>query len=103
MEALGLIAGSGRFPILLAQSYKKTTGGKIEAVGFHGETDPDLAKFVDELTIIAVGQLGKLIKTLKNAEVKKAVMAGQIAPKRLFDSVKSLKFDMRGMKLFMSL
>jgi UDP-2,3-diacylglucosamine hydrolase len=103
MEVLGLIAGSGRFPILLAQSYKKSTGNKIEAIGFYGETNPELEQYVDNLTIIAVGQLGKLIKSLKNAGVKKAVMAGQIAPKRLYDSLQSLKFDIRGMKLFMSL
>ena len=103
MEVLGLIAGAGRFPILLANSYKKTAGNKIEAVGFYGETNPDLEKYVDRLTIIAVGQLGKLVNTLKSAGVKKAVMAGQIAPKRLYDSLQSLKFDIRGMKLFMSL
>lgn len=103
MEVLGLIAGAGRFPMLLADSFKKTKGGKIEAVGFYSETDPELEKHVDRLTIIAVGQLGKLIKTLKSGGVKRAVMAGQIAPKRLYDSLQSLKFDIRGMKLFMSL
>ncbi len=103
MEILGLIAGDGRFPILLAQAYKRSTGNKIEAVGFQGETQPELENFVDNYTVIAVGQLGKLIKILKKAGVKKAVMSGQIAPKRLFDKIQSLRFDMRGMKLFMSL
>jgi len=103
MDTLGLIAGSGRFPILLAQAYKKSTGNTIHAIGFHGETNPELAEFVDEFNVIAVGQLNKLIKLLKKANVKTAVMAGQIAPKRLFDKVQSLRFDIRGMKLFMSL
>ena len=32
METLGLIAGGGQFPILLAKACKQTTGAKIVAV-----------------------------------------------------------------------
>lgn len=103
MDVLGLIAGGGRFPILLAQAYKKSTGNRIVAIGFHDETSEDLKQHVDSFTVIAIGQLGKLIKHLKKAGVKKAVMAGRISPDRLFAKMKSLKFDIKGMRLFMSL
>ena len=95
-EPLGLIAGNGKFPLLLATNYKKKPGARIEAVGFHGETSPELENLVDNLLWVGVGQLGKVIKFFKQAGVSKAVMAGQIRPTRMFEK---LKFDLRGLKL----
>jgi len=95
-EHLGLIAGNGKFPLLLASCYKKKHGARIEAVGFRGETSPELADLVDNLLWVGVGQLGKIIKFFKNAGVSRAVMAGQIRPTRMFEK---LKFDLRGLKV----
>lgn len=95
-EPLGLIAGNGKFPLLLATNYKKKPGARIEAVGFHGETSPELENLVDNLLWVGVGQLGKVIKFFKQAGVSKAVMAGQIRPTRMFEKLKS---DLRGLKL----
>jgi len=95
-EPLGLIAGNGKFPLLLATNYKKKPGARIEAVGFHGDTSPELEALVDNLLWVGVGQLGKVIKFFKQAGVSKAVMAGQIRPTRMFEK---LKFDLRGLKL----
>ncbi len=95
-EPLGLIAGNGKFPLLLASSCKKTHGVRIEAVGFRGETSPELEKQVDNLVWVGVGQLGKIINLFKKAGVSQAVMAGQIRPTRMFEKV---KFDLRGLKL----
>jgi len=95
-EPLGLIAGNGKFPLLLAWCYKKTHGARIEAVGFRGDTSPELEELVDNLLWVAVGQLGKVINFFKKAGVSKAVMAGQIRPTRMFEKV---KIDLRGVKL----
>ncbi len=95
-EPLGLIAGNGKFPLLLASSYKKKHGARIEAVGFRGETSPELESLVDNLLWVAVGQLGKVIQFFKNAGVSRAVMAGQIRPTRMFEK---LKLDWRGLKV----
>lgn len=95
-EPLGLIAGNGKFPLLLASSYKKKHDARIEAVGFRGETSPELADVVDGLLWVGVGQLGKIIKFFKKAGVSRAVMAGQIRPARMFEK---LRFDLRGLKV----
>jgi DUF1009 family protein len=95
-EPLGLIAGNGKFPLLLASCYKKRDGARIAAVGFRGDTSPDLTDLVDELLWVGVGQLGKVIKFFKNAGVSRAVMAGQIRPTRMFEK---LKVDLRGLKV----
>ncbi len=99
-EPLGLIAGNGKFPLLLASCYKKRAGARVEAVGFRGDTSPELADLVDNLIWVGVGQLGKVIKFFKNAGVSRAVMAGQIRPTRMFEK---LKFDLRGLKVLSQL
>jgi DUF1009 family protein len=95
-EPLGLIAGNGKFPLLLASYYKRRPDARIQAVGFRGETSPELANLVDELSWVGIGQLGKIIKFFKKAGISKVVMAGQIRPTRMFEK---LKFDLRGLKL----
>jgi DUF1009 family protein len=95
-EPLGLIAGNGKFPLLVASCCKTRRGTRIEAVGFRGETSPELEGVVDNLLWVGVGQLGKIISFFKQAGVSRAVMAGQIRPTRMFENV---KLDLRGLKL----
>jgi DUF1009 family protein len=84
-DALGLIAGSGVYPLLVAESARQSGVRKITAAAFTGETDPKLATIVDEIEWMRVGQLGRLLDCFRNARVQHAIMAGQIAPKNLFD------------------
>ncbi|MBN1919003.1 MAG: UDP-2,3-diacylglucosamine diphosphatase LpxI [Verrucomicrobia bacterium] len=100
MPTLGLIAGNGRLPFLVARAYKEQPGHRVVAVGFKGDTDPSLAEFVDEFAWIGVGQLGRLIRHFKAAGAEEAVMAGQITPARLFSKI---AFDVRGLKVYAGL
>jgi hypothetical protein len=52
---------------------------------FENETRPDLASHVEEITWMRVGQLGKMISVFEKSGVRDVIMAGQIAPKNLFD------------------
>jgi len=85
LESLGIIAGNSMYPILLADSARKASVKKIVAAAFTGETDPALEKHVDLLEWMRVGQLGRLLKFFRAHKVRHAIMAGQIAPKNLFD------------------
>jgi DUF1009 family protein len=58
---------------------------RVVAAAFRGETDPALEQAVDEIEWIRVGQLGALLEATKRFGATSAVMAGQIAPKNLFD------------------
>jgi len=98
-EALGIIAGSRSLPFLIAGEARKTGVRKIVAVAFDGETDPKLATLVDEIVWLRVGQLSKMIKSFKEHGVTRCVMAGQIAPKNLFD----VRPDLRAMLLLFKL
>ncbi len=83
--ALGIIAGSGVYPQLLADSARRAGVQKIVAAAFTGETDPALAQQVDAIEWMRVGQLGRLLHCFTAAGVHHAIMAGQIAPNNLFN------------------
>jgi DUF1009 family protein len=83
--ALGIIAGNGVYPRLLAKSARKAGVKKIVAAAFTGETDSAIAQHVDLVQWMRVGQLSKLLKFFRDQDVHHAIMAGQIAPKNLFD------------------
>ena len=85
LDALGIIAGNGVYPRLLADSARKAGVEKIVAVAFTGETDPALARHVDLFEWMRVGQLNRLLKFFRTHDIHHAIMAGQIAPKNLFD------------------
>ena len=84
-DALGIIAGNGVYPRLLADAARRAGVKKIVAAAFTGETDERLTNKVDEVHWMRVGQLGKLIAFFRTTGVAHAIMAGQIAPKNLFD------------------
>jgi DUF1009 family protein len=91
LHTLGIIAGNGVYPQLLADGARKAGVEKIVAAAFTGETDPVLEQRVDVLEWMRVGQLGRLLKFFREQDIRHAIMAGQIAPKNLFDLRPDLK------------
>ena len=85
LHTLGIIAGNGVYPRLLADAARKAGVKKIVAAAFTGETDPVLEQRVDVLEWMRVGQLSRLLKFFRVEEIHHAIMAGQIEPKNLFD------------------
>jgi len=91
LHSLGIIAGNGVYPRLLADAARKAGVQKIIAAAFTGETDPALMQHVDLIEWMRVGQLNQLLKFFSEQKVRHAIMAGQIAPKNLFDLRPDLK------------
>ena len=85
LHALGIIAGNGVYPRLLADAARKAGVKEISAAAFTGETDPVLQQHVDVLEWMRVGQLNRLLTFFRAHDIHHAIMAGQIAPKNLFD------------------
>jgi DUF1009 family protein len=84
-QTLGIIAGNGVYPRLLADAARKAGVEKIVAAAFTSETDPELKEHVQLIEWMRVGQLNRLLKFFSQNKVHHAIMAGQIAPKNLFD------------------
>jgi len=101
MVKLGLIAGNGKFPLILAAN-AKIEGVEVIAVALNEETDPGIADVASKVYWLSLTQLGKLISTFKKEGVTKAVMAGQVVKRRMYTS-DILKLDMTAAKLWAGL
>src|SRR5688500_1360839 len=99
IETLGIIAGSRGLPLMIAREARKTGVRKIAAIAFEGETDPQIESLVDSVTWLRVGQLNKMVGAFQKAGVTQCVMAGQIAPKNLFE----VRPDLRAMMMLFKL
>jgi DUF1009 family protein len=98
-KRLGIIAGNGRFPLLVAQEARRQ-GCWVVAVGHQGETLPELEPLVDEIEWIRVGQIGRMIDRFQRSGVDEVVMAGGITKTRLFTEVRP---DLRALMLLAKL
>lgn len=83
---LGLIAGNGRFPFLVARGARQA-GRRVVAVAIREETAPELAEAVDEIHWVGLGQLGRCLEALRSAGVAEVVMAGQVKHRQIFSGV----------------
>jgi hypothetical protein len=85
-EPIGLIAGNGRFPFLVAAAARRARR-RVIAVAIREETWPGLEREADETHWVGLGQLGRCIEILKGAGVREAVMAGQVKHRQIFSEV----------------
>ena len=86
-ERIGLIAGNGRFPILLAQSARKQ-GMEVVAVALQGEASPELEAHVGKLYWSTMAKLGRVIKILKDEGITRAYMAGGVRKAKLYERLR---------------
>lgn len=82
---VALIAGRGSYPVITAAAIR-AAGVPLRLIAMDDETDPALvASFVPaERITLNVGQVGKMLDSLKNFGAGYALMAGQVKPKKLF-------------------
>lgn len=82
---VALIAGRGRYPVITAAAIR-AAGVPLRLIAMDDETEPELiATFPDqERVTLNVGQVGKMLDTLKAFGAGYALMAGQVKPKKLF-------------------
>ena len=100
-KPLALIAGQGQYPILLAQR-ARAAGIPLRLIELGGETSNELVNDFppDERTTVKVGQVGKLLKELKNFDAGYAVMVGQVTPGKLF---RGLHPDLKAIRMLAGL
>jgi len=84
---IGLIAGSGQFPLMLAKEAKKREI-EIYAAAFIGEADPVLKETAFNTEWLHLGQLKKLIIYFKKNKITQALMAGAIKKTKIFTDIK---------------
>ncbi len=87
MKKIGLIAGSGQFPIIFAKKARKK-GYEVVAAAYVNEASKELDDAVDVIEWLYLGQVKKLIKFFKKNNVTEAVMLGAIQKTRVLTDVK---------------
>ena len=83
----GLIAGNGRFPFLVLEG-ARSQGIELAVIAIKEEADPDLAKVVQRLHWVSLGELSKTINLLHQEGVTQAVMAGQVKHNKIFSAIR---------------
>ncbi len=76
-EPIGLLAGSGRFPILFASAAHRQ-GLHVACVAIKYEAALELRGLCDSFDIIGIAKLGRMIRTFRRRGVKRIVMAGKV-------------------------
>src|SRR5258706_1904582 len=96
---LGLIAGNGRFPLLVRDA-ARSRGFDVVVAAIKEEASPAIERDGVRVHWLSLGELSKLIETFQREGVTQAVMAGQVKHKQIFSSIKP---DWRLAKLLLSL
>jgi DUF1009 family protein len=96
MDGIGIMAGSGQFPLLVARG-ARAAGLKVVICGFHDNADPALAREADAFIMVYLSQVGGLIDFFRSNGIRRLCMAGAInKPRALQLPALLLKADARG-------
>ena len=83
-ETIGLIAGWGRYPLLVAEALKKQ-GHRVACCGVAGHADEKLPALCDEFTTVGIAKVGRAIRFFARHGVHRATMAGKFHKVQLFN------------------
>jgi DUF1009 family protein len=96
---LGIIAGNGRFPLLVLDA-ARAQAYEVVVAAIKEETFPEIESRGATVHWLSLGELSKLIEIFQREGVTRAVMAGQVKHKQIFSSIRP---DWRLAKLLLSL
>ena len=83
-EPIGLLAGWGRLPVLIAEKAKKL-GAPVVCVGIRGMADKErLAPLVDRFFWTRLAALNRPIRCFKKSGVRRWTMAGKVFKVNMF-------------------
>jgi DUF1009 family protein len=96
MRPVGLLAGSGRFPIAFATK-ARALGIPVACVGVRYEASTELIPLVDSFHWSGVARMGRMVRCFRKEGVEQIVMAGKItknviySPFRIFSLMPDLR------------
>ncbi|HPC93742.1 MAG TPA: UDP-2,3-diacylglucosamine diphosphatase LpxI [Sedimentisphaerales bacterium] len=98
---IGLIAGGGRLPFMVACG-AKAAGRRVVCVGLAGYVDPALAQEVDVFYEVAIARPGSWIRRLRRHGVTDTIMVGTVTKSHLFTPRRILRYipDWRAFRIY---
>jgi DUF1009 family protein len=74
---IGLLAGSGRFPLLFAEAARRQ-GLRVACVGIRYEAPEELRDLCESFQLVGIARLGGMIRAFRRLGVRRIVMAGKV-------------------------
>ncbi len=101
MKPLGLIAGEGIFPLLVARG-ARAAGRKVVCVGLHGNYWPELKVESDYFEEVGILRMGKWIHILRDHGCEEAIIVGRVRKSLMYDRWRYFRYipDWRTVKLW---
>ncbi len=98
---LGLIAGAGRFPFLVAEGARRA-GCETVIIGLRGLASPDLESVADRFYWSGVVRLGRWLRIFRKEGVSRAIMAGSVQKSEMYGHFRLLRYlpDWTSIKLW---
>jgi len=99
---LGLIAGEGVFPILVARG-AKTAGRRVVCAAFAGHAWPVLEQECDSFRWVGILRMNQWVKHLRSQGCSEAIMVGRVAKTGIYDRWRYFRYipDWRSLSLFL--
>ena len=100
-ERLGLIAGGGRFPLLVARN-ARAQGVEVAVAALRDNASPEIEAHVDTVKWVSVTQLGRIIRFLRAQRVTEVILAGSVRKTVIYSPAKLLLHppDARALKMW---
>src|ERR1017187_5275651 len=87
-QKIGLIAGNGKFPLLVLDA-ARSQGLQVVVAAIKEEASPDIGhRGAAPVYWLSLGELSRLIDTFKQEGVTQAIMAAQVKHKEIFSSIR---------------
>ncbi|HUS46589.1 MAG TPA: UDP-2,3-diacylglucosamine diphosphatase LpxI, partial [Phycisphaerae bacterium] len=101
VQPVGLIAGSGRLPFLVARGVLKE-GRPLIVVGFRGLASTRLKDLASDFVWGSITRLGYCLRALRKRGVHEAVMIGGVRKKEIYSPLRILRYipDLRTAQLW---
>jgi DUF1009 family protein len=100
-KIVGLIAGQGRLPFLVADGARRA-GCKVVCIGLADSAEPSLADHVDVFFYGAIARPGGWMRKLRKHGVRQTIMVGRVAKKRIYTPWRIVKYlpDWRALRIW---
>ena len=100
-DVIGLIAGQGRLPFLVADGARRA-GLKVICVGLADNADPALAEHTDVFCTVPLAHVGSWIRKLRKYGVTTTIMVGRVAKQRIYTPWRILRYlpDWRAVRIW---
>ena len=100
-NVIGLIAGQGRLPFLVADGARRA-GLRVICVGLGDNAEPALAEHSDIFQKVPLARVGSWIRKLKKHGVTTTIMVGRVAKRRIYTPWRIVRYlpDWRAVRIW---